>query len=99
MAPGDDSQAPATALVLKPEKLFQHFAIAKGVVISPYKIPLPAKRPGPGQIALLERIATEAVGDVEDLVACRPILQPRLGLRRAGIAGAPLLSEIEVPVL
>ncbi len=99
MPAGDDAQAPAAALVFEAEELLQRLVIAEGEVVAADKIPVAGDRPGPGDVALLQRVAPEPVGQVQHLVAGRTVLQPGLRLRRAAILLTPLMADVEVQVL
>ena len=45
---------------------------------------------------MLQRVAAETVGEIEDLAVAWPVLQPGLRLRRAPVFFTPLVTEVEI---
>src|SRR5690606_27376938 len=96
-APPDDPQTPAARVEFPAEELLERRLLEERVAVSADQSPTLGDRPNEREIALLDDVAAIAIGEAEQPILGRAILEARFHARRPLRIAVPLIADVEIP--
>src|SRR5690606_21578005 len=96
-APPNDPQTPAARVEFPAEELLERRLLEKRVAVPADQAPALGDRPHEREVALLDDVAAIAIGEAEQPILGRAILEARFHARRALGIAVPLITDVEIP--